>query len=176
MVKRITRNEINALPDFLTNGNFVMMFGTIPGTATTKRLTLQCKSTSVPGVSVERLSQELAGFERGQAGGKSWSHSLTVTFAETRDLYISKTLRSWMEMCRGTNGGISIGDSGMYTVNVDIYVFDNNGEMVKTCTLFKLFPTEFPDTEFQGATAQAMVEPQITFGYDYASNDELVEL
>lgn len=176
MVKRIQRNEITALPDFLTNGNFVMMFGTIPGTASTKRLTLQCKSTSVPGVSIERLSQELAGFERGQAGGKTWSHSLSVTFAETKDLYISKAIRAWMEWSRGTNSGLSVGDSGNTTVNADIYVFDNNGELVKTCTLFKVFPTEFPDTEFQGGSAQALVETQVTFGYDYSSDDEIVEL
>jgi hypothetical protein len=176
MVKRITQNEINSLPDFLTNAEFVMMFGSIPGMSSTKRLTLQCKSTAIPGETVERVSETLAGFEKGQAGGRTWSHTLSVTFAETRDLQISKAFRTWMQMCRGTKSGSSMGYSKDYQVDVDIYVFDTAGEMVKSCTIYGVQPTEFPEIGLEGGTSHAVVNVAITFGYNYSSNDENTEL
>lgn len=174
-MKRIQRSEINALPDFLTDGNFVLMFGSIPGSASTKRLALQCKSTSIPGETVERLSEQLSGYDKGQAGNRDWSHTFSVTFAETKDLEISSKFRAWMQYCRGTQSGSSVGDSSSYTVNVEVYVFDSAGNQVKTTTIYKVFPTEFPETTFQGGINQAIVESSITFGFDYASNSEVAE-
>ena len=176
MVKRITQSEINSLPDFLTTAEFVLMLGSIPGTASTKRLSLQCKSTAIPGETVERVSETLAGFEKGQAGGRTWSHTFSCTFAETRDLAISKAIRKWMQMTRGTKSGSSTGYMKDYSVSADVYVFDTAGEMVKSTTIYGVFPTEFPEISLEGGTSHAVIEPAITFGYDYTSNDEVTEL
>lgn len=172
MATRITRDEINALPDMLTNDAFVLTFGSIPGETENRRLSLQCKAMTIPGEQNATIEQMIAGFQIRQSGTRKNSGTFTATFVETYDMAVLKRLRNWKQHVRGTRTGSSIGYSQDYSVNALLEVFDTAGNKATSCTIYKVFPSDIPDINLDSGNDATAVEVQVTFTYNYPDYEE----
>lgn len=167
MVKKITRDEIQNLPDVLTNEAFVLLFDSIPGSSDGKRLTLQCKNCTIPALTNDTITIQLAGFQKRQSGTNTNGGKINCTFTETHDMAISSRLRTWMQYCRGTTTNSSIGYSEDYSRTATLTVFDTTGKEAATYTLYKVSPEEVSDVSLDSSASASPVEIACTFRYDY---------
>ena len=102
MAVKIKQDEIQNLPDALTGESYVLMFGSIPGSSDNRRLTLQCKTCTIPAITNNTVEIQLAGFQKRQSGTNTNAGTFTCTFMETHDMAISSRLRTWLQYTRGT--------------------------------------------------------------------------
>jgi len=167
MVQRISRDEINALPDMLTNESFIALFGTIPGSTDNRRLMLQCTKCTFPERAIAQLEATIATFKRYQAGPSTTGGTFDITFNETTDLLVYSKLKTWMEICRGTRTGLSMGYSDSYSIDLPITIFDSTGKEVVVGTYYKVFPTRIPEVSLDSSGTGNVIELNIQFSYDY---------
>lgn len=169
MVSRISMSQFQALPDMLSNDNWVFMLSGIPGYngSVFNDVCLKALSATIPGVSQEAFQVTIAGFVRFFRGRKLYSHTLSIALSETVDFSATNAMRSWNEYIAGTNSGTSKGYSNDYTVTGTIYTFDTTGKAVDVANFRKLQLTDLGDTSLNGESTQAMtLNP--TFRFDYA--------
>lgn len=176
MVQRIQRDEINSLPDALTNDAFTVMFGSIPGESDTRRLTLQSQSVQEPEETNETITTMLAGFQKRQSGTNTNQGTFQVTFLETVDMAVLSRIRTWKQFCRGTTTGSSVGYSQDYTRTAELTVFDTSGAVSKTVTIYKCFPSNIDSITYDSANSAQAVVVTVTFTYDYAVFGEATTL
>lgn len=176
MATRITRDEINALPDALTNDAFVLTFGTIPGETENRRLALQCKTFQLPEETNNPIENMLAGFQKRQSGTRTNSGTITATFMETHDMAILTRLRTWKQNARGTYSGSSVGYSQDYSANGLVEVFDTAGNLSTTCKIYNMFPSSIEAISLDSSNNASAVEVSVTFTYNYAVYGEGVTL
>lgn len=176
MVQRIQRDEINSLPDALTNDAFTLMFGSIPGESDTRRLMLQCQSAQEPEETNEAITTMLAGFQKRQSGTNTNQGTFQVTFLETVDLAVLSRIRTWKQYCRGTATGSSVGYSQDYTRTAELTVFDTTGAEAKKVTIYKCFPSNIDAISYDSSNSAAPVIVTVTFTYDYAIFGEATTL
>lgn len=167
MVQKLSHDEIQNLPDALTTEAFVLMFGSIPGSSSTRRLTLQCKTCQVPAISNETIQIQLAGFQKRQSGTNNNDGTFTCTFMETKDMAISSRLRTWFQYCRGTITNSSIGYSEDYSRTAELTVFDTTGKAAAKYTIYKVSPQNIDAVALDSSSNAGAVEVSVTFRYDY---------
>jgi hypothetical protein len=157
--------EVLDVGDPMLNDNFDLIFTEIPGGGDGRKLRIQCKSGIKPGMSVQQAEMELFGHKTVHAARKTFSNSMSISFHESFDGLITTTLEAWSEECRGTET-----QSGKfkkdYTTTGTITIYDQTGEEALTYEIFNCWPTEVPDSSFDGSGGTAMTV-DATFAYDY---------
>lgn len=176
MVKKIEQSEIQALPDALTNEAYTLVFGSIPGSSDSRRLTLQCKTFQMPAFTNEKVEVMLAGYQKRQSGTNTNTGSISSTFLETKDMAVLSLLRTWMQNARGTYTNSSIGYSDTYTRTGELTVFDSTGAVSTTCKIFKMWPSEISEIALDSSNPAQAVEVSVTWSYDYCEYGEQTTL
>lgn len=156
--------DIRSLPDPLLSYNFDLIIPNVPGGGDAKRLTIKCMSTSIPGTSVEDVTVSLHGVDIKYAGRQMFTHSLQVTYLETRDMSTRNAIKAWIEFARNTRN-----NSGEYKVNystlADLVLYDDANKIIKTVTMEGFFPQTMDDSALDGSNS-APVNISVTFAYD----------
>ena len=165
---RILRDEINALPDALTNDAFVLTFGSIPGETENRRLALQCQTFQLPEETNNPIEEMLAGFQKRQSGTRTNQGTISATFLETHDMAVLTRLRTWSQNARGTQSGSSVGYSQDYTVNGLLEVYDTAGNLSTSCTIYNMFPSNIDAIELNSSANAEAIKVSVTFTYNYA--------
>lgn len=176
MAVKIKQDEIQNLPDALTGESYVLMFGSIPGSSDNRRLTLQCKTCTIPAITNNTVEIQLAGFQKRQSGTNTNSGTFTCTFMETHDMAISSRLRTWLQYTRGTTTNSSIGYSEDYSRTATLTVFDTAGNESATYTIYKVSPQEIGEVALNSAGNAEAIEISCTFRYDYCIYGDSVTL
>lgn len=160
-----TLEEILNIPDPMLNDNFELVFAMIPGGGDNRRLRVQCKSTSKPGMSLQQAEMELFGHKVLHVGRKTFSHSMSISFHESYDAYINRTLERWSERGRSTDrqSGTFKRD---YCTTAELSIFDQTGALAQKWNIYNIWPTEVPEAQFEGSGGTAMTT-DATFAYDY---------
>ena len=163
---RTAYTDVRSLPDPLLSYNFDLIIPNIPGGGDTKRLTIKCQSSSIPGTSVEDVTVSLHGVDLKFAGRQMWSHTLTTTYVETRDMSTRFAIKRWIEFCRNTRL-----NSGNYKANyatlADLVLYDDVGNVIRTTRMEGFFPQTMDDAAVDG-TSSTVVTIGVTFAYDSA--------
>ena len=176
MAVKIKHDEIQNLPDALTGESYVLMFGSIPGNSENRRLTLQCKTCTIPALTNNTVEIQLAGYQKRQSGTNTNAGTFTCTFMETHDMAVSSRLRSWLQYTRGTTTNSSIGYSEDYSRTATLTVFDTTGKEAATYTIYKVAPAEISDVTLDASQNAAAMEISCTFRYDYCIYGDSVTL
>lgn len=163
---RTSYQDVRALPDPLLSYNFDLIVPIVPGGGDAKGLTIRCKSTSIPGTSVDDVTVSLHGVDLKYAGRQMWSHTLQATYQETRDMLVRFALKQWIEFARNTrqNSGEY---KANYATNADLVLYDDAGNPIRTIRLEGFFPQTMDDASLDGASSTP-VEISVTFAYDSA--------
>lgn len=167
MSVKIERDEIENLPDMLTNESFVLMFGSIPGESENRRLSLQCKTCQIPEEQNDTIDFRLAGYQKRQSGTNSNGGTFACTFSETHDMAVSKRIRTWYQHCRATTTNNSNGYSADYSRTAELTVFDTAGNVSATYKIYKVSPASIDAVSLDSSGSATPVDISVTFRYDY---------
>lgn len=161
---RTSYSDCRALPDPLLSYNFDLIIPVVPGGGDGKGLTVRCKSTSLPGTSVDDVTVSIHGVDLKYAGKQLWTHTLQVQYQETRDMLVSTALKRWIEFARNTRQ-----NTGSYKVNyettADLVLYDDAVKVIRTIRLEGFFPQTMDDAALDGSSSTP-VEISATFFYD----------
>lgn len=145
-------------------------------------LTIQCRTASKPGSSIEPVAVELFGHNVQYAGRLTYSHTMSVEYVEDRRAIITRTLEGWQQLCRtvltqhgnykksaGAAAGLdNLTSTQGYAVDAELYCYDQAGAQTALFYLHNVWPSEVPDLSFDGSGAN-LITMSVTFTYDYFS-------
>jgi hypothetical protein len=163
---RTSFQNILALPDAAQSWNFDLFVPRLPGgVIEAQNLTYRCKTTELPGSTIEPVAIELHGVKKVEAGRAQYSHTFTAAFMETVDWATYLAFRGWRDSMRSwkNNSGT---DSSSYKVNLELDLYDNKPEIARTIILGGCWPTGITQVPLNGAESAA-VELTIEFSFDY---------
>jgi hypothetical protein len=161
---RTSHAHVMNLPDAATTWNFDLFVPAIPGFGQ-NNLTYKCKTTTLPQSRIEPIKIELHGVGKQEAGRALYEHTFTAMFMETVDYKTYEAFRNWRDFMRSWKNNTGT-DSAAYKVNLELDVYDNGPNLVKTVILVGAFVTDIGEVAYNGAESVA-VEMSITFSFDY---------
>ena len=167
---RTSYANILALPDAAQSWNFDLFFPVIPGGGNAQNMTYRCKTTALPGSKVEQVMIELHGTQKAEAGRAVYDHTFTATFLETVDYTTYMAFRKWRDYMRSwkTNKGA---DSSGYKVNLELDVYDNGGNTIKTFILAGAWVMDINEVAYDGGASNA-IEMSLSISFDYIDDGE----
>lgn len=162
---RTSIQDIRSLGDPLQTYNWDVIFTRIPGTADLKPFTYKAMTTSIPGMLLESTPVALHGVELRFAGRANFSHQLPLTLLENKDVSTRDMLNKWMRSARDwvSNSG-SYKD--VYGVTVQLLLYDDIPQVVRTINLYGCWPETFDDVSVDGQASGA-VQVSLTLSYDF---------
>jgi hypothetical protein len=167
---RITMEQIAGLPDPQNTEWFEFLLGNVPGGGDTQDLTLLCQTASWGGVSFTATDVALHGFTIKGGGRKEFPRTLSITYQEVADMRVSRKLKQWMEVIRGTRSGTSQGYKKDWSVTGKLIVYDTTGLAVDAIKYYRTWPTDLTDISMDGASSSPM-QVSATFSYDWHESD-----
>lgn len=168
---RTSMQNVKALADAAQSWNFDLFFPSIPGSPVpAQNLTYKCKTSAVPGSSLNIVPIELHGVKKQEAGNAIYEHTMNATFLETIDYTTMAAFRGWRNFMRSWRDNTGT-NSSEYKVNLEMDLYDNAGAIVRTVILVGAFPTAIAEVAYSGSEANA-IEVSITFSFDYISDSE----
>jgi hypothetical protein len=140
------------------------VFPRIPGTADTRSVTYKAQSTDLPGFMIDEVSVKLHGVEQIFAGAANFDHNLTLELLETRDAATREMLWQWKEYARSWRNNSGSYKSA-YAVDVQILMYDDLPQVIRTVTVFRMWPQAVQTLRLDGTQSQAGIF-SVTFKYD----------
>jgi hypothetical protein len=166
---RTSHSNVMALPDAAQQWNFDLFFPTVPGsTGVARSLTYKCKTTTLPKSGIEQVPIELHGVKKNEAGRATYDHTFSCTIMGTVNYEDYKALRGWRDYTRSWKNNTGA-DAAGYKVNLELDLYDNQGNIVNTIILAGCFLLEIGDIQFDG-NSSAVVELPLQFSFDYLND------
>lgn len=162
---RTSIQDVRSLGDPLQTYNWDVIFTRIPGTADVKPFTFKAMTTSLPGMLLESVPVALHGIELRYAGRANYTHQLPLTLLENRDVSTRDMFVRWNRSARDwiSNTGTY---KDAYSVTVQILLYNDLPEVVRTINLYGCWPENVDDTSVDGQASGA-VQVSMTLSYDY---------
>lgn len=166
---RVTLSEVISLGDPLLSDMFRLIFAKIPGTGTSAdvitNLSVSCQQVSLPGRTVEPVEVSLGGYSLMYGGRQTYTHDLSITFVETKDLLIINTLSGWMDYSR--NKRTQIGHLKKdYATTANLFVYKQDGSIASTYQLSNVWCNSLPEVQFDSSSAN-LITVGASFQYDW---------
>ncbi len=152
---RIAYTEVAALPDAADQISFELLFGTVPGIANSRQLSVACLNAQIVGSSSESFAVTLHGHTRNFRGRRMNSGTLAVTFVEVSGHNIRKQLTSWLEFVAGYESGNSQDYIAGYSVLAQLISYDTTGAVASRMNIEECFIQDIADLQHDGATSAA---------------------
>lgn len=165
---RTSYDDVRSVGDPLLSFNWDLILPRIPGINSARAFTFKCQTAVIPGMLLESVPVALHGVELRFAGRKNYSHSFPVTILETRDVNTRAMFVAWSEFARSwtLNTGTS---KDLYAVPAQLLLYDDTPSIVRTITIFGMWPENVDDAALDGQ-ASAAVTYNVTFSYDHVTD------
>lgn len=167
MARRVSFTDVATLPDVADASSFLLNFGSVPGTGSTRTLSLRCQSAVIPGFSNEKITATLHGYTLNWRGRKVYPQSLAIQYLEMSDMESHNIMRRWHELTAGSESGNSATYKSGYAVLAELITFDTTGKVSDRVRIESLFLQDLSDTSLSGESSAA-VQVSATFSYDRA--------
>jgi hypothetical protein len=164
---RTSYAQVLALPDAAQTWNFDLFIPAIPGFGQ-NNLTYKCKTTTLPTSKIEPVKIELHGTGKQEAGRAIYDHTFQALFLETVDYKTYEAFRNWRDFMRSWKNNTGT-DSAAYKVNLELDLYNNGPDVVKTVILAGAFVTDIAEVNYSGAESVA-VEMNVSFSFDYLND------
>ena len=159
-----TINDLRGLPDPLLQYKWTLIVPNVPGGGDGRRFQYQCKTSSIPGLSVEEALVTSHGIDLQYMGRQMYGQSFSATFFETRDLYVHTMFRNWLDLGRNHREGTGNYKS-VYATKAQMLLLDDTNKVIKTVNLEGFFPSELSEASVDGSSSSP-VEFNVTFKFD----------
>jgi hypothetical protein len=147
---RVTLADVRAIPDPVQTWNCGLSIPALgPG------IDVRCQTTALPGVETDSVLVALHGFETKYMGREVFSHQLSCTFIETRDMYVRSSFVNWYNQGRDVVNNI-FNNKVVYEKTAYIDVFDDSGATIRTLTLYGAYCENINEVTLDGSNAAAM--------------------
>lgn len=157
--------DVRSVGDPAQSWNFDFFLPTIPGSPDSRDLTYKCQTTDLPGMGLDVVDVALHGINIPYAGRAIYTHTINVTFLETRDWSTREKMRRWRETARSW-----INNSGAYyetyAVDAEIALYDDLPQVVRTVKLHGLWPETISEVSLDGSSSNLVLQT-VTFRYAY---------
>lgn len=161
-------SELRSLPDPFQTQNFALFVNVPSPGGSARRLTLQCQSTGLAGLSNDQVTVGLHGVEAMYQGRPMWEKTLTISFVETRDMVIRDTLRGWIEFARNARNNTGA-YKAEYESTGDLVLYDDRYRPIKTVRHFGFYPNNLSEVSLDGSSSAVGIV-QCTFLYDFTAD------
>jgi hypothetical protein len=136
-------------------------------------LSLRCTATEIPGIGIDHVPVELAGFTLEYSGRARFTHTWTTTLVEGQNAEITLAIVSWMKATYSWITGKG-GNKSDIASTAQIEQYDNPGNLICTTNIYGIFPIGSPAIALSMAESRA-VAPSVTWSFDYTDNDQLAQ-
>lgn len=164
-MSRIGLKEVTGLVDPVSQYQFELIIPNVPGGGDGRSLALTCQTSSLPGKSLDDMPSTLHGIDLKFAGRPMYSHTLQAQFLVVRDLKTNDALRDWMNYARSIKNTAGTYKT-QYSTQATMLVYDAAQAVVRTITLYGVFPQTIDDQAVDGSSS-APITVSCTFSYDY---------
>lgn len=155
-MSRISYTEVASQPDAADQVAFEILFGSIPGVANSRPLSIACQSVQVPDSSNEAYTVTLHGHTRNFRGRRMNSNQMTATFIETSGHEIQQRLLTWKEYVAGFESGNSQGYLSDYSVLAQVVSYDTTGRVALRRNIEECFIQNVPEINHDGSSSAAI--------------------
>jgi hypothetical protein len=162
---RVTVEDVYSFPDPVIGFDFNLIIPNPPGGGNGRALNVKCKTTSLPGTSIEPVEVALHGHKRKVPGARTFPRTLPFTLLETTDFSSRDTLIRWMDKCRSakTQAGSPTREC---TTTATVEVLNAAGDVIRQVELYYAWVEELSDTDLSGDSSNAM-EVSGNLSYDW---------
>jgi hypothetical protein len=157
---RVSLADVRAIPDPIQTWSFSLI---IP--ALGEGIDVRCQTTSLPGVNTDSVLVALHGMETKYMGRETFSHQLSATFIETRDMLIRNQFMDWYKEGRNSPDN-QFNFKSVYEKTANVIVYDDVGGIVKELKLYGVYPEDINEAALDGTNAAAM-QVTIILSFDY---------
>jgi len=164
MAKPTFSEVASAIQDPLLSDNFLLVIPNVPGGGVGEALRLQCRSASKPGKTINSVEVAVFGHVLEFASNISFSHDMSVSYAENGKAQVTTALELWQNAIRSAETQLGAPKSA-YARNGIFYVYDNVGNVVKEYLIEAMWPAQVPDISFDGSSSSAL-NVDASFKYD----------
>jgi T4-like virus tail tube protein gp19 len=154
-----------SIVDPMLSDNYELRFPNIPTGDNIVPFIMQCRTASKPGITINPVEVQLFGHTLEFAGNLTYSHDMAVEYLENRKAEITSTLERWAEMIRSHESQHGA-YKNEYSRDAYLYIYDQKGIIVKEYVIVNCWPSQVPETAFDGQSSNA-IALQVTFKYDY---------
>ena len=169
-MSRTSLQNVLSLPDIFQSWNADLFIPSIPGSSyPAQNLTYKCKTSEIPGASLEAVKIELHGVAKQEAGRAIYSHTFNTSFIETVDFTTLLAFRAWRNTARSWKNNTGT-NSQVYCQNLELDLYNNAGEVGQTLILVGSFPTDVTSVQLDGGAAGAPVELTVAWSFNYVSD------
>jgi hypothetical protein len=157
------------LTDAQDTDMFDFVIPDIPGgsVAAGRDLAVVCQTAVYPGRSNEIMETPLHGTVVHFSGRAMMPRTMSVTYAERHDMFVTNLFQEWFEFQRGTVSGTAAAYKADYTVDGAVLIkYDVTGRVADQVTFFGLQPESMEDVTMDGSSTNLFVT-SITFRYDF---------
>ena len=158
-----------ALPDAQDTELFDFVIPTLPGGtgALGRNLAILCQQAIYPGRSNEIMEVPIHGTQLNFAGRAIQPRTMSVAYAESSNLFITRIFQQWFEEQRSIITGTSNGYKANYAVDgATLFKYDTAGVVADVITFYGLQPEDMPDQQLDGSSTNLWVV-NMTFRYDF---------
>lgn len=165
---RTSFSDVQSLQTYAQSWNFDLIFKTLPSAVSTeiKELKYRCKTSALPGMTIDDVLIELHGVSVNRPGRKTFSHHFTATFVDSMSLSCYHGFMQWSNLIHSWENN-SRAASSVAMVEASIIVYgDDATTIAREIQLSNVWPQDVPELSFDGAASNA-IEPSITFSFDH---------
>jgi hypothetical protein len=128
------------------------------------RMSLSCKSFSMPGRGVSTAEYKTRGLLRKMPYGRIYTNEVSCTLLLGAEMWERKVFERWMDSVVDPNSGkFHYYDS--YVCNAYVTLYTENDIPVHKICLTELYPTSIDRLELDTTAGDALLEQNITFSY-----------
>ena len=173
----ITITQVQSLTDPLKAYQFQMIVSPVRGQnflsggTGTDIMSLRCTATELPGINLEPVRVDLAGYTVAYPGRIVFNHVWTCTLVEGQDSGVRNTIASWMKLAYNWMTGVGSNKADIQSTGY-ITLFTNPDTPSATTLIQGLFPIGNPSIQLAMGNSSA-ITPTIVWSFDYIDIDKL---
>jgi hypothetical protein len=164
----ISLQDTRSVADILDTSNYRFRLGQVPGSGGSNQLEILCNQATYPGITNELFPMAFTGgHELSYRGRKVFPKQLSLQYAETVKMVVTRVFGQWHNYLSDTNTGESQGYKVDYAMDgPQLITYDLVGAVTDIVTFFGLQPADKPDVSYDPSSAQPYLI-QITLNYDF---------
>jgi len=164
---RPTIEQLRGLGDFATTYQWSLSFALSPQAfAFSEDFNLRCLTAEVPKVTNEPIDIRIRGHHIKQPGISDSTHTITLTFQETVDSYISTGILLWRNACQEMITGIQQSNE-VVKANILLNRLDRQDNIIWSYLLRGCFLEDYDPVGGELNSDTGLITPSMTLSYDY---------
>ena len=129
-------------------------------------LNLRCESINMPKVNIPSVDIQIRGHKVKQPGIADYGNQLTLNLFETTDMYVTRAIKAWKELCWQNRTGVARKKSELSCI-IQLYRMDNRNNYMYGYEIYGCFLEDYDHGGDLDASTGDAQKPTMTIAFDY---------